>query len=76
MAPRRITCEDSPHVDFIIRLNQHSKFLETSEAATLHDTSSKPSNENCRIAVWPSNGIQRDSLLPLDMERGNNCKGV
>ena len=34
-ALRRVTCGDSPHVDFIIRFNQHSKFLETSEAATL-----------------------------------------
>ena len=58
---------ETPHVDFIIRLNQHSKFLETSEAATLHITCTRPSNENCRIAVWPSDRIQRDSLLPVDM---------
>ena len=62
-----VTCRDSPHVDFVIRLNQHSKFLETSKAATKHDTGTRPSNENCRIAVWPSDSIQRDSLLPLDM---------
>ena len=61
-----VTCGDSPHIDFIIRLNQHSNFLKTSEAATLHDSGTRPSNEKCRIAVLPSDGILRDSLPPLD----------
>ena len=35
----------------------------------LHDTSTSPSKENCSIAVWPSERIQRYSLLPLDIRR-------
>ena len=57
-----VTCGDSArrfYYTFELAFEVSGNFL---GSYTLHDTSTRPSNENCKIAVWPSDSIQRDSL--------------